>query len=111
MRKIKFRGKDAITGCWAYGYYYPSKGHHIIRDEKDCECIVLPESVGEWSGLKSDNNKGEDLYEKDVVYLAGYGNYVVEFPFIDLYDAIAEFDVEHKLGNITDNPSLLESKQ
>lgn len=60
-REIKFRGKDAITGKWAYGFYYPSKGHSIIRDEKDCECIVLPESVGQFTGLCDKN--GKEIYE------------------------------------------------
>jgi len=34
-REIKFRGRDVITGNWAYGYYYPSKGNSIIRDENE----------------------------------------------------------------------------
>lgn len=60
-RTIKFRGKDVITGNWAYGYYYISKGHHIIRDEKDNECIVLEKSVGQFIGLYDKNEK--EIYE------------------------------------------------
>lgn len=64
-REIKFRGRCVITGNWAYGYYYISKGHSIIRDEKDNECIVLPKTVGEYTGLKDNNDK--DIYEGDIV--------------------------------------------
>jgi len=61
----KARGKDAITGNYVYGYYYPSKGHSIIRDEKDNECIVLPESVSMFIG-KADKN-GIAIYFGDKV--------------------------------------------
>lgn len=52
----------------------------------------------QFSGLK--DNQGGDIYSGDVVYLAGYGTYTCEFPFLELYDAAAEGDVEGILGNI-----------
>lgn len=64
-RIIKFRGRDVITGNWAYGYYYPSKGNAIIRNEKDEECIVDPETVGQFTGMKDENGGG--VYEGDSI--------------------------------------------
>jgi hypothetical protein len=51
---------------------------------------------------------GVEIYEGDVVYLAGYGNYICEFPFLELYDASAEGDIGDILGNIYENRELLE---
>ncbi len=63
-REIKFRGRCVMTGNWAYGYYYPSKGHHIIRDANDSETMVLPESVGQYTNQK--DSKEKEVYEGDV---------------------------------------------
>jgi hypothetical protein len=49
---------------------------------------------------------GADIYADDVVYLAGYGNYVCEFPFGELYEAGSEGDIGAILGNIHQNPEL-----
>ena len=56
--------------------------------------------------LKTFKNSAE-IYEGDVVYLAGYGDYVVEFPFTELHEGMAENDVGDILGNIYENPELL----
>jgi hypothetical protein len=53
---------------------------------------------------------GNDIYEDDVVYLGGYGNYHVEFPFAELYEAAAERDIGDVLGNVHQHPELLEKK-
>ena len=65
MREINFRGRCAFSGEWTYGYYYPSKGNDIIRTKDDKESIVLPESVGEFTGLKDKN--GKDIFEDDII--------------------------------------------
>jgi len=54
------------------------------------------------------DSKGVEIYEGDVVYLAGHGNYVAEFPFIELYEAGFEDDIGEIKGNIHQHPDLLE---
>ncbi len=49
-----------------------------------------------------------DIYEKDFVYLAGYGIYLCEFPFTELYEAYPEGDIGLIIGNEHQHPELLE---
>jgi len=63
-----------------------------------------------WTDLRDKDPadwKGKMIYENDIVYLAGYGRHDVEFPFFQLYDSAQEGDVERILGNVHENPELL----
>lgn len=71
------------------------KGNLLSLDE----VILL-----QYSGIEDSKNK--EIFEGDVVRLAGYGNYVVEFPFLELYEAVAEGDVGAIQGNIYESPEL-----
>ena len=88
MRQIKFRALCAITGVWRYGFYYTSKGNHIIRDEQDKESIVLPATVGQFTGLKDGN--GKEIFEGDKMKKPGNKN-VYTVVYFD-----AEFYLSHK---------------
>jgi len=105
MGQVKFRAWSVIEGKMdqviEIQFY---KGEQIVetRNFVPSDCYVLMQ----YTGLKDVNDK--DIYAGDVVYLAGYGLYICEFPFIELYHASYEGDIGEIRGNVCENPELEE---
>lgn len=137
MREILFRGKRCDNGEWVQGYYIRADHHWhkhgIHKDWIACgasanggwfalhnKYAVKAETVGQFTGLTDKN--GKKIFEGDVMEFEAYGilyRGVVTIeggntgvfckggsPFLD--DAIKRHDAV-KIGNIHDNPELLEN--
>ena len=124
MREILFRGKSVYTGKWAVSVC----PHGVMRSGHLCDDFI-PETVGQFTG--SDKN-GKKIFEGDigrykqtdgatqngkpitcigkVIYNAKTASFAVESKdeagrkYFD-YFPIKDFEV---IGNIHDNPELLE---
>lgn len=116
MREILFRGKGNIE--WVYGdLRHLNDGRVAIR--KDGEIYpyeVIPETVGQYTGLTDKN--GKKIFEGDICkHISNYsGNTVISVVtytdghFLALVDEHSGFELSEKLeiiGNIHDNPELL----
>ena len=131
MRKILFRGKSPVVNDWVYGYYVKTQVdkkevHTIIPFEELTKTLtekrwfeVAPSTVGQFTGLTDKN--GKRIFEGDIVK-NDYGyigqivfkacSYYIEWKSgnftIDLYVMANSLEV---IGNIHDNPELLEGKE
>ena len=127
MREIRFRGKIVRTGEWVCGeivhqtdHYGETVDKYFIIDGTETkdydigyEYEVIPETVGQFTGLTDKN--GKRIFEGDIVKVGVYyycGCYphtetrVLEVKIPDFY--CWQKDGMEVIGNIHDNPELLE---
>ena len=132
MREILFRGKQADSGKWVYGFISglnnDEYGIPMTMNDTEglCDIIVNPITVGQYTGLTDKN--GRRIFEGDIVRFIDIdfdgserkavgviawnrkaanfdivkGTYRLDFH----YPVFEEIEV---IGNIYDNPELLES--
>ena len=132
MREILFRAKRTDNGEWVEGYYLHQR--ESLTDKKACYIAtnngygfkyksVLPETVGQYTGLTDKN--GRKIFEGDIVrcYYSDIAPFTGEIEAYEkevLIDDIRRSEVIgwidcadelEIIGNIYDNPELLEVKK
>lgn len=132
MREILFRAKRIDNEEWCEGYLSKSRDENkqlklcIDYEEKGvmCSSIVIPETVGQYTGLTDRN--GKKIFEGDIVKAQDdiYGSvycegivgtvlfdetaFFIETPnIVDTVYLFNECAVYEVVGNIHDNPELL----
>ena len=124
MREILFRGKQADNEKWVIGYL---SSKHTITIQTPCghmdEIVICADTVGQFTGLTDKNGKrifegdiakvlqGKD---KDIAYVGFENGAFMLYPKTgNIYERTLweywynDWDIE-VIGNITDNPELLE---
>ena len=113
-REIKFRGKRIDTGKWVYGYLADESYINDINTVDLSSVEVDPDTVGQYTGLKDRN--GKEIYEGDIVrHINGFIDEVKYryggFHPIDKILWEVQKNLVEVIGNIHDNPELLEDAE
>lgn len=124
MREIVFRAKRVADGEWVYGYFvsqYRANEIYLpngIDDDGFDKRHIIPETVGQYTGLTDKN--GKRIFEGDIIEYDKDGaryevifaveNGIAKFCSKDLIDGTLGYINKGRdkvIGNIHDNPELL----
>ena len=106
--RYRFRAWDGLRGRMMDGYSFGMNAEGIAQRFTMFDTF---EDYPDWVVMQSTgltDKNGVELFDDDVVYLAGYGDYLCVFPYAELYEAAAENDIGALKGNIHQNPSIEE---
>ena len=135
-----FIGGDLVKGAWVYGYVWKNgRGQYFITEENTLTMYaVIPETVGQYTGLK--DTEEVKIYEGDIVKWCGSFKetdgtikncesiytvrwvdgafyqvdelYTPEYEILsDVISVLDDDETYEVIGNIYDNPELLESEK
>ena len=133
MREILFRGKRTDNGTWAYGYLFCiwERTYLCWGTTNDVPNMkeVLPETVGQYTGLTDKNGvkifegdicrfkRFNDVHVGKVVFNVTTASFIMWYqPIVGAYGEkatqkmlLSVCDDIEVIGNIHDNPELLEN--